>query len=88
MQKNMGAFSCGLCTFSPLFQSEKGNDPGNRQIHLLLIHETMIGALDGLKLNHIIFGNSLDCLEGDDLILRTMQNQKLAGLLQIIPFGV
>jgi hypothetical protein len=48
----------------------------------------MIGALDGLKLNHIIFGNSLDCLEGDDLILRTMQNQKLVGMLQIIPFGV
>ena len=87
MQKNMGAFSCGLCTFSPLFQSEKGNDPGNRQIHLLLIHKTMIGTLDGLKLDHVIFGKSFDRREGDDLILRALQNQKLICLLQIISFG-
>ena len=77
-----------MCTFSPLFQSEKGNDPGNRQIHLLLIYETMIGALDDFKLDHVIFGKSLDCLKGDNFILRALQNQKLVGLLQIIPFGV
>ena len=83
----MGAFSCGLCTFSPLFQSEKGNDPGNRQIHLLLLHETMIGSLDGIKFDHVIFGKSFDRREGDDLILRALQNQKLICLLQIISFG-
>lgn len=83
----MGAFPCGLCTFLPLFQSEKGNDPGNRQIHLLLLHETMIGTLDGIKLDHVIFGKSFDRLEGDDLILCALQNQKIIGLLQIIPFS-
>ena len=87
MQKNVGAFSCGLCTFSPLFQSEKGNDPGNRQIHLLLLHETMIGTLDGIKFDHVIFGKSFDRLEGDDLILCALQNQKIIGLFQIIPFS-
>ena len=63
-----------MCTFSPLFQSEKGNDPGNRQIHLLLLHETMIGTLDGIKFDHVIFGKSFDRkIEIDKVFLDSLQ---------------